>query len=112
MRNNKGQALVEFILILPVFLMLLFLIIDFGMIFTSKGQLEQTSSEIVDAIANDVLEEEVKEKYKDYVINISNHENYKKIVIRNQVSLITPGISIFLSNPYEIITERYIYNET
>lgn len=112
MRNNKGQALVEFILILPVFLMLLFLIIDFGMIFTSKSELESTSSEIVDAISSDAEELKIKEKYKDYVINISIEEDYKKIIIRNQVNLITPGISIFLNDPYEIITERYIYNET
>ena len=31
--NNKGQALIEFVLILPVFLFILFAVIDFGMIY-------------------------------------------------------------------------------
>ena len=37
MLNNKGQALIEFVLILPIFLMILFVIIDFGMIFNAKS---------------------------------------------------------------------------
>lgn len=109
--NNKGQALVEFVLILPIFLILLFLVIDFGTIFNAKSQLESTSSEIVDAFYSGLSENEIKEKYKDYVINVSVADKYKKILIRNQVDLITPGISTFLDDPYEIITERYMYNE-
>ena len=47
--NKKGQALVEFVLILPVFLFLLFSIYDFGMMFTTKNKLESDSSDIVSA---------------------------------------------------------------
>ena len=35
--NNKGQALVEFVLVLPIILMILFAIVDMGMIFTKKA---------------------------------------------------------------------------
>ena len=45
--NNKGQALVEFILILPVFIMILFIIIDFGMICNKKSNLESISNDAV-----------------------------------------------------------------
>ena len=45
--NNKGQALIEFVLILPVFLFILFAIIDFGMIFSTKSNLESDSTDIV-----------------------------------------------------------------
>ena len=38
--NRKGQALVEFVLILPLFIMLLFAIIDFGNILNQKSKLE------------------------------------------------------------------------
>ena len=34
--NNKGQALVEFVLILPVFIFILFAVYDIGMIFNKK----------------------------------------------------------------------------
>lgn len=48
--NRQGQALVEFILILPIFLMLMFVIIDFGMVFNEKNKLENKSMEIVEFI--------------------------------------------------------------
>ena len=35
--NRKGQALIEFVLILPVFLMILFLVIDFGTIYCADA---------------------------------------------------------------------------
>ena len=35
--NNRGQTLVEFVLILPVFLLILFYVIDFGRIIYSKN---------------------------------------------------------------------------
>ena len=47
--NRKGQALIEFVLILPVFLMILFLVIDFGTIYVAKMKLESTSTEIIDS---------------------------------------------------------------
>lgn len=109
--NKKGQALIEFILILPVFIILLFLIIDFGLIFAAKIKLENASSEIIDVYYEDVPLMEIKEKYKEYVINESKDEDYLKLTIRSQVKLITPGINLILSNPYEITTERYIYDK-
>ena len=44
--NRKGQALVEFVLILPVFIFLLFAVYDFGMIFNTKNKLENDSTDI------------------------------------------------------------------
>ena len=48
--NRRGQALVEFILILPIFIMLMFVIIDFGMVFNEKNKLENKSMEIIEFI--------------------------------------------------------------
>lgn len=109
--NNKGQALIEFVLILPVFMMLLFLVIDFGNIYVKKINLENTIADVIEAFNNDKNYEEIKEIYKDYMINVSYVDDYKKITVANYVDLITPGINKFLDDPYEIIEERYIYNE-
>lgn len=109
--NRKGQALIEFVLILPVFLMLLFLVIDFGTIYVAKMKLESTSTEIIDAYYDKQKLSDIKEKYKDYVINDSKEDKYLKLTIRSQIKLITPGLGRILSNPYEITTERYIYDE-
>ena len=38
--KNRGQALVEFILIVPIFLLILLAIIDFGNIFKTKYDLQ------------------------------------------------------------------------
>ena len=50
--NKKGQALVEFILILPVLILILFVIIDFGNIFYSKYELQNQSADIVNLLFN------------------------------------------------------------
>ena len=36
MKNNKGQALVEFIIVLPILLLIIISIVDFGNIISKK----------------------------------------------------------------------------
>lgn len=43
LKQENGQSLVEFALVLPILLLLVFSIIDFGMLFAAKNQLEITS---------------------------------------------------------------------
>ena len=50
--NKKGQALVEFILILPVFIFLIFSVYDFGIIFNKKNALENISTDIIELYKN------------------------------------------------------------
>ena len=45
--NNKGQALVEFVLILPIFIFLVFLSVDIGRIIYAKNHLESELNETV-----------------------------------------------------------------
>ena len=45
MRNKKGQALIEFVIILPVMLLLVFCLIDFGMVIYEKNNLENIVSD-------------------------------------------------------------------
>ena len=47
MKNSKGQALVEFVIILPITLMLMFCIIDFGRVISVKSDLESKTDDIV-----------------------------------------------------------------
>lgn len=42
-KKENGQSLVEFALVLPILLILVFSIVDFGMLFQAKNQLEITS---------------------------------------------------------------------
>ena len=108
--NNKGQALIEFVLILPVFLFILFAIIDFGIIFNSKSNLENDSADIIELFKNGTSIEEIKEIYTNNSIKLSNNGDYYTFTITTSVNLITPGLNKVLGNPYTINVERVVPN--
>ena len=109
--NNKGQALVEFVLILPIFIIILFTIIDFGTIINTKNTLENYSIDIVELIKKDEDIDNIKSLYKNINITITIDNNYKRISLEEPVKIITPGLNRILSNPYMVKIERVIYNE-
>lgn len=106
--NNKGQALIEFVLILPIFIFILFAVIDFGVIFSSKSYLESDSSDIINLFKNGNSVSELEEMYGEYTIDISSDGEYYKFTISTSVNLITPGFNRIFGNPYLINVERII----
>lgn len=106
--NNKGQALVEFVLILPVLIFILFAVIDFGIIFSTKSNLENDSVEIVELFRNGTSIDEIENMYSDNVLNISSNGKYYNIKITTSVNLITPGLNRILGDPYLIKVERIV----
>ena len=106
--NRKGQALVEFVLILPVFLFILFAIIDFGIIFSSKSNLENDSTDIINLFKNGTSVDELKNMYSDNKIDISSENNYYTISVSTSINLITPGFNRIFGDPYVINVERVI----
>ena len=112
-RNSKGQALVEFVIILPIILMILFIIIDFSNMFYQKNHLESILNDVVEYKENGKSNSYIKDKVNDSSISIS----YKKIddsldiKITKKVNLITPFSSLFFDNPFVIKTERMILYE-
>lgn len=108
--NRKGQALVEFVLILPVFILIMFAIVDFGMILSKKNELENVSFDIATMIKNNDSFDNIKQLYPDVSINIKNDDKYTVITIYEDVNIITPGLNRILGDPYEVIIERTIPN--
>jgi len=106
--NRKGQALIEFVLILPVLLFILFAVIDFGIIFTTQNNLESDSADIIELFKNGTSIEEIKIMYDDNQIDISNNEEYYRFKITTSVNLITPGFNRIFGDPYVIDVERII----
>jgi Flp pilus assembly protein TadG len=110
--NNRGQALVEFVIILPIIIMILFVVIDFAFVFYNKNSLEgvmdevssyQQSGKSYDEI-NEILDSDTTMKY--------NYQGDKlEIVLTKKVNLITPFASSFFENPYKITTKRVLFNE-
>lgn len=106
--NRKGQALVEFVLIIPVFLMVLFMIIDFGMIFNKKSELEHISNDAILVYNENKSISEIQALYKDIKIEIYKEDTYTKLTFQDEVNIITPGMNIILDNPYVIKVERVV----
>lgn len=109
--NKHGQALVEFVLILPIFLMILFVIIDFGVVFSHKNSLENNSLDIVRMYLNGKSLTDIRNTYPNLEIDIIDDNEYSKIKITDSIDLITPGAYRILGSPYTISVERVVYNE-
>lgn len=117
MLGKKGQALIEFVLILPVFIMLLFAVIDFGRIFVNKNELETSLGIINDIDKTSINEENLSQlinKNKTNKINVSVSEvenGYLTVTLTRNINIITPGLNIILSSPYEIEVSRVVKYE-
>ncbi len=108
--NNKGQALVEFVMIIPIFLFLVLGMIDFGNILYQKYHLENDLDVIVE------LYKENKQPEIDNYLLLNNinldygQENEFKIIeLSKRVVINTPGLNLILKEPYYVITKRYLY---
>ena len=108
--NRKGQALVEFVLILPIFIFILFAVIDFGMILNKKNELENVSIDIVSMIKNNDNISDIRALYPELGINITDDDKYIKIKIYDDVDIITPGLNLALGDPYTVVVERVMPN--
>lgn len=109
--NSKGQALVEFVLILPVFILILFVVVDFGMIINKKSSLENKSVDIIEHVKKNKSKEEIQSLYDDVNIEINNEKDYLKVTISSEVDIITPGLNRIFSDPYVVEVERFVYND-
>ncbi len=110
--SNKAQALVEFVIILPVIIMIIFIIIDFSNIFYQKNHLENVTKDIVTYKESGKSNEYVNQNIdKDINVLYSNNGDSLTIKVEKKVKLITPFSGLFFENPYRIKTERTILNE-
>lgn len=110
--NRKGQALVEFVLILPILILILFSIVDFGNIFYSKYDLQNQSSDIIRLINEGKRIDEVVLIYNDFNIDMSIYkENYKLVEISRDVNIMSPVMQLVFSKNYKVSTKRVIVYE-
>ncbi len=112
MKRQDGQALIEFILVFPVFVFLILAMLDFGSILYQKYRLENE----IDYVTN--LYQEGKENdiqvyasSKKIKVNIEKTESNVEITIAKDVKLSTPGLSNLMHSPYEVSVERVFYEK-
>lgn len=117
MTNKKGQALIEFILVLPVLVMLIFSVIDFGRIFVNKNELETALGYINDidkaSIDYDSITEVVNKNTKDPItVEVTTEsDGYMRVTLSRKINIITPGLNLILSSPYKVSTNRVVKYE-
>lgn len=112
MKNNKGQALIEFVLILPVLLLIMTCIFDIGSILYQKSNIQND----LDVISNYVLNEEsenanIYANKKKLILSIDDTNDLTNIKVEYKMKLNTPGLNKVLGNPYKIIEEKKVYKQ-
>ena len=108
-KDRKGQAVVEFVLVLPVIVLLIFGMIEIGNLIYQKYTLETYIDPAMELYKN---EEEMIESFETKnKIDVSYKKDGSLVTVKvtKKVKLITPGLMNFLDNPYEIESERVFY---
>lgn len=113
--NKKGQALVEFIIIIPILIVILIGLSDYIMIFNTKNNLEKNIDEVV-KIYNKYQNEEEIVNYLNKANSSVTYQKikngkYTKIELQKEYKFITPGLDKIISSPFIIKTERVILDE-
>lgn len=112
MKNNKGQSLVEFIIILPILLIIVMSIVDFGSIILNKYRLENDIDEVTDLYL---------EKDYDKIITLTNDHNIKLSTKKNddyviftlsrETSINSPLLKLIIGDDYSSKVSKMVYNE-
>ena len=110
MKNNKGQALIEFAMILPVILLILMYIIEFGRITLKKHELESNMDLIIDLYKENKQELNTYLDKNNITINYRTQNNLTTIEISKDIKSNVPLINRIMGN--QITTKRTIYEAT
>lgn len=109
MKNNKGQALIEFALILPVLLLVIISIVDFGNIILKKYSLENDIDNISELYKNGNVEPYLNNK--NLTIKYDYADDFTTITIYKKIKIISPVLVPIFGSDYEIHVEKSIINE-
>ena len=110
--NKKGQALVEFVIILPILIYILLAIIDIATIFYTSNKLENKLNDVVDMYESDENTSDIKDNVtkdiKGAKLEINDKGKYTEIELSKDVDVITPGLNLIIKNPYKVTARRVV----
>ncbi len=110
MKADKGQALIEFILVLPVILLVFVALIDIGNIFLQKYNLNNAMETVTELYQNDKATElrayAAKEEltYDEEVTG-----EMANLILKKNIKITAPGLSNVLGKNYTIETQKTVY---
>ncbi len=113
LKNQRGQALVEFVIILPVTLILMFCIIDFARVISTKSDLESITQDVTILYQSGKTLEDIENELdlSDVNLSIEIDGEYVNISTSKEIKPITPGFSYVLKNVFNVEVNRVVRNE-
>ena len=108
--NKRGQALVEFVIILPIFLVLVLGVIDIGNILYHRTMLEGVMTDVVSLYESGHNEEEILEKIdvEHVTLEIQKNTDTVELQLLQELQMITPGFNLIFGDPYQLDVSRSI----
>lgn len=115
-KKCTGQALVEFVIILPIFIFMLLAVIDLGKILYFKNNLESRMDKIItdyESLQDETLfQERFLEQEKSILLETSRDEGYLIFQLKRPTDIITPGLNLIFGSPYIVSVKRVIAYES
>lgn len=110
--NRKGQALVEFVLILPVLLIVIMSLIDIGNIFIKKYELNK-SLDIIESYYENNQKQELLAyaANEDIEYQEKTENNLSTITLKKQITINAPILSNVIGRKYKIEVQTKIFGE-
>lgn len=113
MRKKNGQALVEFVILMPLLLWLILGFVDFGTILYQRYHLE-SDLDLVSELYRNQKTEEILSYGRKNNLNISylTETNSSMITIQlsKKIKLVTPGAQLIFQNPFPIEVSKVVYH--
>ena len=108
--NKKGQALIEFILILPVLLLIVMAMIDIGNIFLKKYDLNKDLETVTELYQNnDTKNLGVYLANEELSLSEESKNGMIILTLKKNVKISAPILTNILGKSYEIKTTKTIY---
>lgn len=114
--NKKGQVLVIFVLLIPVFLILLALVVDVGLLYKEKKHLDSSLKDATKYGLKHITDASVKEKVETLILeNVGDTSEINVVIEDNTITTSVKenynGIfkMLFKNNIYEIEISYYGY---
>lgn len=110
--NKKGQALIEFILIMPVFMIILMSLIDIGNIYMKKYELN-TSLQTVETMYqnNDAQKIALYTSNNDLTLEENIDNDLITLTLKKQVKINAPILTNILGKKHTIEAKKTFYRE-
>lgn len=113
--NKKGQALVEFVIILPIFIFMLLGIIDIGKVVIARTEAESQLAEALSLYHKHKTYDEIISlmnlQEQEMKLEVTSNNKTLTFLIEKDVEVVTPGLGVILGNPCKVEAKRVIVNE-